>query len=343
MKAWFIFHEKLVKKIAICLVIVFVVSFFALLFVDMIKPNVGQKLTVDGNTYVVTKSPLFGDGECTLLKSENEKIEVPNKINFGSRNCTVKYFYYKCVSEKSVVFPENFDGFAYYDKDNKLVTSSEIYTKLNIKEITVSKDNKKYDSRDNCNCIIETSTNTLLLSATTNVHIPDGVTRVKEKALHKYLIDGGVSKLVLPESLKVLDAYSFGDYLINDVTDLAKGNLNYIDLGNVEHIGEYAFYSSTFSHDEPVTIILPNTIKEIHSTAFIHTGTFATKDAHNIVNAYYKGSKDDFSNINITSGNQLKFSAYDYVTIYYYSNEKVEDTNNKYWHYDSNNEIAIWE
>ena len=342
MKAWFIFHEKLVKKIAIVLVIVFVVSFFALLFVDMIKPNAGQKLIVDGNTYVVTKSPLFGDGECTLLKSENKKIEVPNKIDFGSRNCTVKYFLDDSVSDKSVVFPENFVGFAYY-KNDEIITTEEIFTKLNIKEITVSKDNKKYDSRDNCNCIIETSTNTLLLSANTNVHIPYGVTRVKEKALHKYLIDGGVSELFLPESLKVLEAYSFGDYLINDVTDLAKGNLNYIDLGFVENIGEYAFYSSTFSHDEPVTIILPNTIKEIHSTAFIHTGTFATNDSHNIVNVYYKGSKDEFSNIDITSGNQLKFSAYDDVTIYYYSSEKIVDSNNKYWHYDSNNEITIWE
>ena len=76
MKAWFIFHEKLVKKIAIVLVIVFVVSFCALLFVDMIKPNAGQKLIVDGNTYVVTKSPLFGDGECALIESKNEKISV---------------------------------------------------------------------------------------------------------------------------------------------------------------------------------------------------------------------------------------------------------------------------
>ena len=347
MKAWFIFHEKLVKKIAIVLVIVFVVSFFALLFVDMIKPNAGQKLIVDGNTYVVTKSPLFGDGECALIESKNEKISVPNKVNFGSRNCTVKYFSYDCILDKSVEFPESFDGFAYYEED-ELITTNDIPSKLNIKEITVSKDNKKYDSRDNCNCIIETSTNTLLLSANTNVHIPNGVTKIGTNALYDYFDDFVGDEFILPKDIKVLDDYAFGDSsaLIFGNGEFVTYTADYFDLGLVEYLGEKVFYMSVLGNFKTnpaiVTMILPNTIKEMNSKALVASGTHNGENSSIKLNVYYKGSKEEFSQIKIIGGEKLEFNDNGSTTIYYYSSEKIEDGNN-YWHYDSNNEIAIWE
>ena len=347
MKAWFIMHERVLKKIAICIGIVALVFSVIAIIIAIVKPKVGKEVTLDGNTYVVTKSPLFGDGECTLLKSENEKIEVPNKINFGSRDCTVKYLLDDSVSDKSVVFPENFVGFAYY-KNDEIITTEEIFTELNIKEITVSKDNKKYDSRENCNCIIETSTNTLLLSANTNVHIPNGVTKIGTNALYGYFDDFVGDEFILPEDIKVLDDYAFGDSsaLIFGNGEFVTYVADYFDLGLVEYLGEKVFYMSVLGSFETnpaiVTMILPNTIKEMNSKALVASGTHNGENSSIKLNVYYKGSKEEFSQIKFIGGEKLEFNDNDSTTIYYYSSEKIEDGNN-YWHYDSNNEIVIWE
>ena len=49
--------------------------------------------------------------------------------------------------------------------------------------ICVSEGNKKYDSRDNCNAIIETATNKLITGCATTV-IPGSVTEIKSKAFY---------------------------------------------------------------------------------------------------------------------------------------------------------------
>ena len=51
----------------------------------------------------------------------------------------------------------------------------------NLKEIVVAKENKHYDSRDNCNAIIETKSNTLIAGCKNTV-IPDSVTAIGDYA-----------------------------------------------------------------------------------------------------------------------------------------------------------------
>ncbi|MCQ2243060.1 MAG: leucine-rich repeat domain-containing protein [Bacteroidaceae bacterium] len=77
--------------------------------------------------------------------------------------------------------------------------------------ITVENGNPNYDSRDNCNAIIETSTNTLK-SGCQNTIIPNSVTSIGEMA---FLDCSGLTSVTIPNSVK-----SIGDYAFNFCTGL---------------------------------------------------------------------------------------------------------------------------
>ena len=72
--------------------------------------------------------------------------------------------------------------------------------------ITVTSDNPDYDSHDNCNAIIETSTNTLIIGCKNTV-IPNSVTAIGPIAFE----GSGVTSMTIPNSVT-----SIGDYAFND-------------------------------------------------------------------------------------------------------------------------------
>ena len=71
-----------------------------------------------------------------------------------------------------------------------------------IESIIVNPDNPRYDSRDNCNAIIETCTNTLLVGSP-NMVIPDGVTKIAPFALCR------PTSVVIPASVAEMDQFAF--------------------------------------------------------------------------------------------------------------------------------------
>ena len=97
----------------------------------------------------------------------------------------------------------------------------------NLKKVEVSKDNKKYDSRNNCNAIIETKTNTLVAGCVGTI-IPDDIEIIGYGAF--YLSE--ITEIDIPSSVHTIEDYAFSnssiDYLI--IPD------------SVKHIGERAFY-----------------------------------------------------------------------------------------------------
>ena len=98
----------------------------------------------------------------------------------------------------------------------------------NLTSIIVEEGNPKYDSRNNCNAIIETATNTLVCGCSTTI-IPDSVTTIEKNAFY------GCKKLtsiVIPDSVTS----------IRDCTFMGCENLTSIEIGNsVTSIGDYAF------------------------------------------------------------------------------------------------------
>lgn len=77
----------------------------------------------------------------------------------------------------------------------------------NLSKITVAPGNKKYDSRDNCNAIIETSTNTLIHGCKTST-IPNTVTTLGDYSL---AYCSGLTSIVIPSSVDSIADGAFAE------------------------------------------------------------------------------------------------------------------------------------
>ena len=111
--------------------------------------------------------------------------------------------------------------------------------------ITVSGGNKKFDSRNNCNGIIETASNTLI-SGCKNTDIPDSVTSIGDSAFDSCT---GLTSITIPDSVT-----SIGDGAFGSCTGLTSITIP----DSVTSIGASAFWDCTrltsvcFMGDAPV-------------------------------------------------------------------------------------------
>ena len=88
----------------------------------------------------------------------------------------------------------------------KDISEDVFYDCNNLSTITVSNGNTKYDSRDNCNALIETATNTILRGSSSTV-IPNSVTAIGANAF-RY---SKIAKIVIPASVKNIGQWAFQD------------------------------------------------------------------------------------------------------------------------------------
>jgi hypothetical protein len=106
----------------------------------------------------------------------------------------------------------------------------------NITDIWVSPNNRKYDSRNDCNAVIETSTNTLILGSA-NTIVPDGVTTIGKSAFSS---NTKLTSLTLPPSVTAIEPYAF----------YRCSNLEEINLENVTIKSDDAFDGCAFTRTE---------------------------------------------------------------------------------------------
>lgn len=132
--------------------------------------------------------------------------------------------------------------------------------------ITVDSNNTTYDSRNNCNAIIETATNTLLVGCNNTV-IPNTVTSIAANAFRYCVL---MTNITIPDSVTSIDDYAFYSCkgltsinIPNSVTSIgvnAFSNCTYltnITIGTgVTSIGNGAFYYSGYgaAHKKTITI-----------------------------------------------------------------------------------------
>ncbi len=173
---------------------------------------------------------------------------------------------------------------------------SSFYGCENLTVLKVDKENQTFDSRDNCNAIINTATNTLKLGCKSTI-IPNTVTSIGE-----YAFSGctGLTNIVIPSSVTSIGSIAFEGCtgltsieIPSSVTSIGSGafwgcpGLTSIEIpSSVTSIGDRAFadcssltnvtalnsspidiYSSTFSNRSNATLYVPKGSKEAYEAA----------------------------------------------------------------------------
>ena len=203
----------------------------------------------------VTSIGMDAFSNCSRLTS----IVIPNSVTSIGNNA-----FGGCSDLTSIVIPNSVTS----------IGDGAFYSCSGLTSISVESGNTIYDSRDNCNAIIETSSNTLIAGCK-NTIIPNSVTSIGGYAFYSC---SGLTSIVIPNSVTSIEWYAFYDcyrltsiVIPNSVTSIdilafsGCSRLTSIVIPNsVTSIGGYAFYSCRGL----TSIELGNSVTSIDNYAF---------------------------------------------------------------------------
>ena len=188
-------------------------------------------------------------------------VTIPSEYN-GKKVTMVGEKAFRATEISSITIPSSIKKI----EDNPFLSCFEL------KEIKVDSNNTTYDSRNNCNAIIETETNTLI-SGCKNTNIPKDIKKIGYYAfkycsnLSQVTLNEGLEKIglsafegtkiksiVIPSSVKEIDDSAF-----SNCSNLSQVTLN----EGLEKIGSSAFQGTKIK-----SIVIPSSVKEIDNSAF---------------------------------------------------------------------------
>lgn len=204
-------------------------------------------------------------------------IVIPESVLFNDVNYSVTSIeggaFDGCYDMTSVIIPNSIKsiGWSAFNGCSALtaveIPSSVTYIEDNVFEgcsglssIVVSSGNIKYDSRNNCNAIIETATNKLL-SGCKNTLIPNNVTSIGQ---HAFSNCSAITNIIIPNSVSSIEHYAFSNCT----------NLTSIEIpSSVSNIREGVFYWCTNLSD--IVVADGNSVYDSrdHCKAVIETAT----------------------------------------------------------------------
>ena len=174
---------------------------------DVVIP---ETVTYDGKTYTVTAI-----GNNAFYYCSVKTVSIPNSVTTIGSSA-----FFGCHQLKEVEIPNAVSyipdqAFTYcHSLTSLFIPSSVTYIGSRAFEccngltsITVDGDNKKYDSRDNCNAIINTRTNALIVGCMNTV-IPNTVTTIANNAFDSC---DGLKSVTIPKSVTSIGVEAFDD------------------------------------------------------------------------------------------------------------------------------------
>ena len=185
----------------------------------------------NGTSYFVTSIGSFAFNGCTGMTS----ITIPNSVT-EIKECAFQ----SCRGLTSVIIPNSVTT----------IDSSAFVACSGLTSVNVESGNTKYDSRNNCNAIIETATNTLIAGCMNSV-IPNSVTDIGNYA---FAGCSGLKSITIPNSVISIGFNAFG----------GAGLTSLIIPDAVTTIGESAFESCTGL----TTVTIGKSVKSIGHWAF---------------------------------------------------------------------------
>lgn len=209
--------------------------------------------------YVIIPNSVTSIGEYAFYCTDLYSVTIPNsvtsigryafsgdeltEVNFNAENCTrMGYVFNSCnnlttvnIGDEVKTIPDN--AFAYCHHLTSITIPNSLtsigynafYDCPGLESIIVESGNAVYDSRNNCNAIIESTTNKLILGCK-NSTIPNSVTSIGSSAFSNCT---GLTSFVIPEGVTSIEEYAF--WRCSDLTSVTISE-------SVTGIGNSAFH-----------------------------------------------------------------------------------------------------
>lgn len=179
------------RKVITCLLVVALCLSSVLGNMGIRKAEAALKKSGDWSYYVLKD----GTVEIYSFNGNKKKVSIPKEID-GKLVSTIdtSFAFSACGKLESLEIPSGV----------KRISKEAFYECGKLKEIKVAEENKTYDSRDNCNGVIETGTNTLVMGGI-GTKIPSSVTKIGEDAF----LGSNLESIEIPSSITSIGPEAF--------------------------------------------------------------------------------------------------------------------------------------
>lgn len=237
--------------------------------------GIAHDFEVDGICYTITSKTdltvgvsIFNNGSVIIPWYYSGDLVIPENVSYNGETYSVTSIEDAFESPKLTS--------AFIPKSIMRVDSALFANCSNLISIVVDENNPIYDSRDNCNAVIETSTNVLIGGCQTTI-IPNSVVEIGNGAFWGCV---NLTNITIPASVTNIGGSAFADCRSLADIDIPE---------SVIQIGSYAFQNC----HKFTSIVIPESVKSIGDGVFKNCSSLI--NINDIIESWTVIPKDMFS------------------------------------------------